>query len=169
MAKSASRIGGTVALANVLGFVALLALRQPEYEQLRERDVERNSNGPVFMPSADPIHIAGRPFYSSAHTPVPLVEDLYFIGNLPAHLAMIVLGFPLASITHRLWAGSGLTSGAWESWTLALVFGASSALWGFALGAFWSRWRRRSATLPKTYQPVPRQERSSFPSGRSKP
>jgi hypothetical protein len=143
MAKSPTRVGGAVALANVLGFVALLAIRPPEYEQLRERDVERNSGGPAFMSSADPIHLAGRPFYSSAHTPVPLVEDLYFIANTPASLTMLFVGFPLASTTTALWAGSGLVSGAWESWVLALVFAAASGLWGFALGVVVCRGMRR--------------------------
>jgi hypothetical protein len=144
--KKVLRIGGVVALANVLGFIALLATRSPEYEQLRDRDAERAAGGPEFISSADPIHLAGRPFYSSAHTPVPLIEDLYFAANVPAHLATIALGLPLASMTHRAFPGAWSAPGAWESWVLAIVFGVGSALWGFVFGATIARWAHRSAS-----------------------
>ena len=140
MTTKARRISGVAAVVNLLSFVLLLATRPPEYEWLRERDAERKSGGMQFMSSADPIHIAGRPFYSSAHTPVPLTEDLYFLANLPAHLAMIVIGLPLASVSHGLLTGEWLAPGAWESWVLATVFGVGCGLWGFVVGAMLSRW-----------------------------
>lgn len=140
---NSSRAGWVLAGANAAAFVALRALRTPEYEKLRARDEEFNAGGPITMSSADPIHLAGRPFYSSAHTYVPMAEDLYFMANFPAEAAMLSVGFPLSSATHEWWTGSVRTSGAWQSWTLALVFGTASALWGYAIGAVGSRWLGR--------------------------
>ncbi len=96
------------------------------------------------MSSADPIHIAGRPFYSSAHTPVPLTEDLYFLVNLPTHLAMFAIGLPLASVSRGLLTGEWIAPGARESWVLALVFGVGCCFWGFVVGALLSRWAPES-------------------------
>jgi len=94
-----------LATANVLAFIALLASRPPEYERLREHDKELRGGGSISFSSADPIHLAGRRFYSSAHTYVPLVEDLYFMANFPGETAMVYLAFP-----SQWWTGSWRTS-----------------------------------------------------------
>jgi hypothetical protein len=142
MRRATGHAGWLLAVVNALAFCALLASKPPEYEALRERDKKLASGGGIDFTSADPIHLAGRPFYSSAHDAnVPLIEDLYFMANFPASMAMGAVGFSLSAATHEWWTGSPQTPGAWESWVLALVFVPVSAVWGFALGGVVEIWR----------------------------
>lgn len=134
-------------MANALAFCALLASKPPEYEALLERDKKMARGGGIDFTSADPIHLAGRPFYSSAHVGnVPLIEDLYFMANFPASMVMGAVGFSLSAATHEWWTGSPQTPAAWESWGSALVFVIVSAVWGFALGEAIDLWRGKETS-----------------------
>ena len=109
-----SGLGWSLAGLNVLVFASILAVKQPEYGQLRERDKKFWNDGVLEMTSADPMHLAGRPFYSSAHVAhVPLTEDLYFIANIPAMAAALSVSYPVARLTFERWTGSYRTSSAW--------------------------------------------------------
>jgi hypothetical protein len=71
-----------LAAVNILAFTVLLAMRHPEYEKLSSRDESLRRSGMLDISTADPIYMAGRPFYSSAHVAnVPLVEDLYLLST----------------------------------------------------------------------------------------
>lgn len=139
------RIGWGLAALNVLAFVTLLATKSPEYELLHASDVAEASGELTYISSADPMYLAGRPFDSSAHVAnVPLAEGIYFLVNVPAMLVALPVSFPMASITSKWWDGSDRASSAWQSWTLAVVFGLSSAAWAFAVGFALNHWRGRS-------------------------
>lgn len=135
MRAESKQAGWLLAAVNVLTLGAFLASRPPEYERLRDQDRELAS-GFVSLSTAEPMHLAGRPFYSSAHVKVPWAENLYFLFNTPAMLAAIPISFTLSTSTYTWRAGSSMGSSAWESWALALVFGALSAAWAFAVGVY---------------------------------
>jgi len=134
-------LGRLFAAANVLAFSGMLASKVPEYEKLKTRDEVFWKTGQLEWTSADPMHLAGRPFYSSAHTSVPLIEDIYFIANTPAMLATLSVGYELGKVTSELWTGSPRTSSAWLSWALATTFAVFGAVWAFMLGAMIDWWR----------------------------
>jgi hypothetical protein len=141
-----SRLGWSLAAINMLIFALMLASKTPEYAELRERDERFASTGDFDWSSADPMHLAGRPFYSSVHVAnVPLVEDLYFIANTPAMVAALSVSYPVARVTFAWWTGSPTTSSAWDSWTRALVFGSVGIAWAYLVGALIERLRGRRA------------------------
>ena len=141
MRRDSSKLGCVLAALNMLVFSALVVSKAPEYEQLRKRD-EALRNGPLLFTTADPMHLAARPFYSSAHvSSVPWTEDIYFIVNAPAMLMALSVADPLANITFDLWTGSSRTSSLWQSWALAGVFALFSAVWAFAVGATIGWWQ----------------------------
>jgi hypothetical protein len=142
MQAPAPHLGWIVAALNILAFAVFLGIRSPEYELLRSQDQKLQAGGGIEFTTADPIHLAGRPFYSSAHVAgVPLVEDLYFALNTPAMMAALWVSYPLASSTHEWWTGSVATPSAWHSWALAISFGLAGLLWAFAVGAAIEWWR----------------------------
>jgi hypothetical protein len=144
MRLASSQLGWVLAALNVVVFAAMLAMRAPEYEQLRLSDEKLWQTGSLESTTADPMHLAGRPFYSSAHVAdVPLLEDLYFVLNTPAMLAALALGYPLGSMTHEWWTDSVQTPSAWTSWALASVFALCGAGWAFAVGATIDWWREQ--------------------------
>ncbi len=125
-----------LAALNVVAFSTFLGVRSPEYELLAAKDQQLRAGGGIDFSTVDPIHFAGRPFYSSAHVPgVPLVENLYFVLNTPAMLAALWVAYPLASSGHEWWTGSVETPSAWHSWALAISFGLAGLVWAFAVGA----------------------------------
>lgn len=139
---ASSRTGWSLAAINVLLFAAIVASKQPEYDRLRADDQKRWSGGLIEFTSADPMYVAGRPFYSSAHHGnVPLVEDLFLMANTPALLAAFEVSFPIANVTSEWWTGSARTSTAWESWTLASAIGGFGILWAFVVGVMIDWWR----------------------------
>jgi hypothetical protein len=114
--------GALLATLNVLIFVGMLAMRPPAYDELRQLDRERRSGQFELI---SPLYLAGRPFGSSMHSSsVPVLEDLYFLLNIPA----MVLAFVLADLVPAV-------SLAAESWNMAFAFALGAALEGFALGA----------------------------------
>ncbi len=121
---------------NLLVFALIVVSKEAEYERLRARDEKFWRTGDLEWTSADPFYLAGRPFYSSAHVAdVPLIEDIYFIANIPAMGAALTVSHEIASATYGWWTGSPRTSSAWESWTLGLVFSACGIVWAYLLGA----------------------------------
>lgn len=142
MRNRSSHLGWVLASLNVLAFSTLLGVRSPEYELLAAKDEQLRAGGGIDFSTADPIHLAGRPFFSSSHVPgVPLVEDLYFALNAPAMLAAVWVAYPVASAVHEWWSGSVYTPFAWQSWALALSFGTAGLAWAFFIGAAIDWWR----------------------------
>ncbi len=138
------KLGAVLAVLNVLIFSIILALKAPAYEKLRKTDETVRETGRMEFTTADPMHLAARPFYSSAHvSDVPVIEDLYFLLNTPAMHVALSAGYPLADITSDFWARSPRPSSVWESWTLAITFALFSAIWAFAIGAGVGWWREQ--------------------------
>jgi len=122
MVRSCVLWGAVLATINVLIFVGMLATRPPAYDELRQLDSERRSG---HFEVVAPLYLAGRPFESSMHSSsVPVLEDLYFLLNIPA----MVLAFMLADLVPA-------ASLADASWNMAFVFALGAALEAFALGA----------------------------------
>jgi hypothetical protein len=76
---------------------------------------------------------------------VPLIEDIYFVANIPPMAAALSVSYPVARVTFEWWTGSPRISSAWESWTRALVFGALGIVWAHLVGGVieWLRDTRR--------------------------
>lgn len=143
MRQFGPQLGAALAILNILLFAALLAERKPEYETLHRVEAEWRA-GTAELNSADPMYLAARPFYSSAHVAnVPLREDLYFAINSPAMLAT----FLVDSYRPRL-------SSADASWFMAATFAIVAGVQGFALGlAVGWIGRRRRAPYPDRSEP----------------
>ena len=131
-----TRIGLIAATLNVLVFVALLVAREPDYGRLAELDA-----GKVQHTSAEPMYLAGRPFYSAAHyDDVALTETLFFTANLPADLGALLV---VQAVDE---AQAYSMSSAQRSWVTAVCLMLLAALWAFlvaAMGHRFVRWARR--------------------------
>jgi hypothetical protein len=142
MRVASSRLGWILAALNVVALCGFLAARAPEYELLNARDEKFWITANVELSTGDPLHLAGRPFDSSAHVSgVPFFEDLYFVLNAPAMYGALLVSYPASSFTFEWWTGSNRTPSAWESWALAIIFGSFGALRAFVLGATIDWWR----------------------------
>ena len=145
------RVGLVITTLNVLIFIVMLLTRETAYDRLAELDACFRSGSSCDWSSAEPMYLAGRPFYSPAHVAgVPLAETLFFIVNLPAMLGAFVVQDWVADLRYWLeMEGLSLTQ---NSWLMASSFIMLAALWAFLLGAGshrlarWVRTRRLQTT-----------------------
>jgi hypothetical protein len=151
------RIGLIAAVLNVLVFIAMLLTREPAYGRLAELDACFRSGSSCDSSSAEPMYLAGRPFYSSAHVGgVPWTEDAFFAANLPAMLATLLVVDRVADL--RYWFEVERLSLVEESWVMAACFMAFALLWGFLVGALshrFVRWLRRNQQEDRTQETTP--------------
>jgi hypothetical protein len=122
--------------ANILFFVALLAMRQPDYPALRALDADLVSGD---ISSEQPIYFAARPFPMGMVVRDSVTADLYLLLNMPAMAATIFGGvelhFWLAWDWFPSWKESWHLS---QSWVFTVVFVLAStfqwAVVGWLLG-----------------------------------
>jgi hypothetical protein len=145
MRLTGTRIGLIAAALNVLVFVLLLMTREPAYERLAELDAFTRSGTTGDISSAEPMYLAGRPFYSTAHYgDVALAESLFFMANLPAYLGAFLVVQAVDEVPYYFEAYSMayVMSSAQRSWVTAVCFMTFAALWAFFVGAVSHRFVR---------------------------
>jgi len=157
MRLTGTRIGLVAATLNVLVFVLLLMTREPAYERLAELEAFNRLGTTGDYSSAEPMYLAGRPFYSSAHYgDVPLAEDLFFMANLPADLGALLVVQGVDEV--RYYFESYSMSWTTRSWVTAIGFTILAALWAFFVGAVSHRfvgWLRRDQQLDRRPEASP--------------
>jgi hypothetical protein len=137
------RVGLILAALNVLVFIVMLVTRETDYARLDELDACYRGGSSCDYSSAEPIYLAGRPFYSSMHVGgVPWTEDAFFAANLPAMLATLVV--------ERFWLAADNLSLTEQSWIMATSFMTLAALWAFLVGAAGHRLVRLVRTRNRT-------------------
>jgi len=128
------RVGLILGALNMLVFIAMLVTRETAYERLAELDTCFRGGSSCDWSSAEPMYLAGRPFYSGAHYGnVPVAETLFFLANLPAMMGAFLLDYGVGEMRYRLEIdGMSLTR---KSWLMAISFTIFAALWAFLIGA----------------------------------
>jgi len=137
-----ARAGLIAATLNVLVIIIMLATRQPTHERLAELDAFSRSGTTGDLSSAEPMYVAGRPFYSPAHTAgVPLAENVFFTANLPAMLGAYLVTDGVDEL--RYWFEAQPLSWTRRSWVMAVAFVMIlAASWSFLVGSACYRFGR---------------------------
>ena len=129
---TAFRLGLVLALMNLLTFVAITALKQPDYARLEQLDTFIHGGTTGDLSSAEPLYLAARPFDSPAHVPdVPLIETAYFLVNMPAMFAAFVM---TDVVEFQVFSSHSPFSSSRNSWLLAFAFALCAMVQAFVIG-----------------------------------